>query len=118
MEGYMILAGTYINESIIRWMELVLSDKGRGVHAEIRLEPDTQLQVECTVEEYCKALNISEQKQNMKGNGTDYLIKKLGEAEIRVMLVHSGANDDDRDDLNHVINLLNEVMAELKEGMA
>jgi hypothetical protein len=33
------------------------------------------------------------------------------------MLVHSGANEDDRDDLVHVINLLNEVMAELKGGI-
>jgi hypothetical protein len=49
---------------------------------------------------------------------TDHLIRLLEEAEAKVMLVHAGADESDRDDLEHVINLLNDIMAELKGGTA
>jgi hypothetical protein len=70
-------------------------------------------------EGYCVNHETQEEYENrIKKEKIERLVKKLEEAEGRVMLVHSGANDDDREELNHVINLLNEVMAELKEGMA
>jgi Lar family restriction alleviation protein len=46
----------------------------------------------------------------------DHVIKLLEEAEGRVMLVHVTVGDNEKEDLNHVINLLNDVMAELKGG--
>jgi Lar family restriction alleviation protein len=47
----------------------------------------------------------------------EHLINLLEQAEGRVMLVHTGVDDYDKKDLDHVINLLNDAMAELKGGM-
>ncbi|MDR1937839.1 MAG: hypothetical protein LBQ73_04995 [Tannerellaceae bacterium] len=68
---------------------------------------------------YCVNHETQEEFENrIKRRSTDRLISLLEEAEGRVMLVHSGADENDQGDLDHVINLLNEVMAELKGGAA
>jgi hypothetical protein len=60
---------------------------------------------------------IAQMEAKTRQEKYDWLVKKLEEAEAKVMMVHSGADENDRDDLDHVINLLNEVMADLKGGM-
>lgn len=70
-------------------------------------------------EGYCVNHETQEEYENrIKKEKIERLVKKLEEAEGRIMIVHTWSEDVERKDLIDVINLLNEVMAELKEGMA
>jgi hypothetical protein len=67
---------------------------------------------------YCVNHETLEEYENRKKNEkASYLIRLLEEAESHIMTVHAGVDDHDKNDQDHVINLLNDVMAELKGGM-